>query len=165
MDAPTVESLKQQLAGVSIAAHGVYQKGHPVPPGYDCTQLHLVADLYSRCTKAERDNEKLRITIEKNGVPPEVIEALRALLGIKAASKDQRNTDRRLARQFLTRWVHATRAAQGQLIVTRNWDCDFRLENGNYANHCVTCNNPFMGHKRRTTCRKCALTDPIVDEV
>lgn len=163
MDTPTVDELKQQLAGVSIAAHGVYQKGQAIPPGYDCTQLHLVADLYSRCHKAEKDNEKLRITIEKNGVPPEVVDALRVVLGLKAQVKDQRNADRKIARQFLTRWVHAKRAEAGQLVVTRNWDCDFRLENGNYANHCVTCHQPFMGHKRRTICRKCALTDPIVD--
>lgn len=165
MDTPTLESLKQQLAGVSIAAHGHYQKGQAVPPGYDSPQLHLVADLYNRCSRAERDNENLRITIEKNGVPPEVVDAIRVLLGMKPQTKDARVIDRKLARGFLVKWVHATRAAASQLLVTRNWDCDFRLENGNYANHCVTCDQPFMGHKRRTTCRKCALTDPVKDEV
>jgi len=159
----TIDSLKQQLAAISIAAHGQYQKGQQVPPGYDSAQLHLVADLHDRAVKAERDNERLRLTIEKNGVPPEVIDALRVVLGLKAQTKDLRNADRKIARQFLTRYVHATRAALGQLVVTRNWDCDFRLENGNYANHCVTCGHPFMGHKRRTICRKCALTDPIPD--
>jgi hypothetical protein len=37
----------------------------------------------------------------------------------------------------------------------RDWFEDFKLENGNYCNLCSTCEQPFLGHKRRTVCRLC----------
>lgn len=36
-----------------------------------------------------------------------------------------------------------------------NWPEDFPGENGNYQNTCVHCGQPFIGHKRRTTCKVC----------
>lgn len=38
----------------------------------------------------------------------------------------------------------------------RNWVEDYQHENGMYINSCVGCKLPFMGHKRRVTCKECA---------
>lgn len=37
----------------------------------------------------------------------------------------------------------------------RDWPEDFAGENGNYANHCIYCQQTFVGHKRRMVCREC----------
>ena len=37
-----------------------------------------------------------------------------------------------------------------------DWPDDYDHENGTYRCRCVTCETEFIGHKRRTTCRKCA---------
>lgn len=39
----------------------------------------------------------------------------------------------------------------------RDWTEDFCHENGNYMNTCSTCKQTFMGHKRRITCKVCAV--------
>lgn len=36
-----------------------------------------------------------------------------------------------------------------------NYSEDFEHENGNYINKCKNCDNQFLGHKRRTRCKKC----------
>lgn len=38
----------------------------------------------------------------------------------------------------------------------RDWPEDFHLENGNYINQCLKCEDWFKGHKRRRICKKCA---------
>lgn len=38
-----------------------------------------------------------------------------------------------------------------------DWYEDFRHENGEYYNECVSCKLQFIGHKRRHTCRKCYM--------
>lgn len=38
----------------------------------------------------------------------------------------------------------------------RDWPEDFHLENGNYSNICIQCEDTFLGHKRRNICKKCA---------
>lgn len=45
----------------------------------------------------------------------------------------------------------------------RDWPGDLAHENGNYQNTCVTCGDPFQGHKRRVTCKVCA-TPPMPDK-
>lgn len=37
----------------------------------------------------------------------------------------------------------------------RNWTEDYPHENGNYICFCKTCNNTFIGHKRRILCKEC----------
>lgn len=37
----------------------------------------------------------------------------------------------------------------------RDWKKDFPLENGNYLNTCIYCENGFRGHKNRVVCLKC----------
>lgn len=37
-----------------------------------------------------------------------------------------------------------------------NWPEDFPDDNGNYMNICVNCEQPFLGHKRRSICKICA---------
>jgi hypothetical protein len=37
-----------------------------------------------------------------------------------------------------------------------NWPEDFDSENGKYYNICTSCKLPFIGHKRRVTCKVCA---------
>ncbi len=39
----------------------------------------------------------------------------------------------------------------------RNWREDFGHENGNYECWCNDCQKPFFGHKRRITCKACAI--------
>lgn len=43
----------------------------------------------------------------------------------------------------------------------RDWPEDFYLENGNYLNKCLYCEQNFLGHKRRIVCRKCQLNSPV----
>ena len=38
----------------------------------------------------------------------------------------------------------------------RDWTEDFHLENGNYLNKCIQCNEMFAGHKRRNICKLCS---------
>lgn len=45
----------------------------------------------------------------------------------------------------------------------KNWNEDFKHENGNYQNQCASCNEMFLGHKRRITCKKCSLKKPAED--
>lgn len=47
----------------------------------------------------------------------------------------------------------------------RDWTEDFAQENGQYVNKCVGCGNQFLGHKRRITCKRCAvdLMRPIME--
>ena len=58
--------------------------------------------------------------------------------------------------------VHNYRVVQPQ-----DWTEDFKHENGNYANICVTCKAEFVGYKRRFVCRVCAKREPVLttDEV
>ena len=37
----------------------------------------------------------------------------------------------------------------------RDWQEDFKHENGNYQNECSQCHKWFMGHKRRVICKAC----------
>ena len=37
----------------------------------------------------------------------------------------------------------------------RDWQEDFKHENGNYQNQCCQCKKWFMGHKRRVVCKVC----------
>jgi len=37
----------------------------------------------------------------------------------------------------------------------RDWSEDFSLENGNYLNKCIKCNEFFYGYKRRCICKLC----------
>ena len=41
----------------------------------------------------------------------------------------------------------------------KNWQEDYRLDNGNYQCRCVSCKNMFMGLKGRIICRECYNTD------
>lgn len=43
----------------------------------------------------------------------------------------------------------------------RDWVDDTSLENGNYFNLCVICEESFVGYKRRTVCKVC---QEIMDE-
>lgn len=45
-----------------------------------------------------------------------------------------------------------------KLDVARNWREDFGHENGRYVNMCGQCELPFIGHKRRRTCKVCAVS-------
>lgn len=36
-----------------------------------------------------------------------------------------------------------------------DWAEDASHENGQYFNKCLSCDDEFIGHKRRHTCRKC----------
>lgn len=45
-------------------------------------------------------------------------------------------------------------------MTTRDWAEDAGHENGNYSNLCSDCGQHFTGHKRRVTCKLCALPDP-----
>ena len=38
-----------------------------------------------------------------------------------------------------------------------SWQEDFNHKNGNYENSCSTCQSLFIGHKRRVTCKVCAM--------
>lgn len=38
----------------------------------------------------------------------------------------------------------------------RDWEEDTEHENGNYFNNCIICNQTFLGHKDRMTCKTCA---------
>jgi len=37
----------------------------------------------------------------------------------------------------------------------RNWEEDYDHENGRYSNTCISCQEYFIGHKRRVTCKVC----------
>lgn len=50
--------------------------------------------------------------------------------------------------------------AQFEQWTNRNWDEDFKLENGNYQNKCVECGSIFLGYKRRVVCKVCANSVP-----
>lgn len=60
-----------------------------------------------------------------------------------------------------TNWA-AVRARVAELlqavdggIQARDYPEDASHENGNYQNICCHCDQPFIGHKRRVSCRKC----------
>ena len=38
-----------------------------------------------------------------------------------------------------------------------DWLEDFHHENGKYQNKCFTCNDLFIGYKRRITCKSCHI--------
>lgn len=42
----------------------------------------------------------------------------------------------------------------------RDWPEDFSHENGTYTNQCVSCKHGFIGNKHRSTCKKCAMSNP-----
>lgn len=44
----------------------------------------------------------------------------------------------------------------GQLTGELDWPEDFSHENGQYNCVCITCQESFVGHKRRITCKLCA---------
>lgn len=46
----------------------------------------------------------------------------------------------------------------------RNWREDFPHENGNYVNRCHDCDNLFLGHKRRITCKLCSAPKSFIRE-
>lgn len=37
----------------------------------------------------------------------------------------------------------------------KDWQEDYRCENGNYRKKCLTCGEIFYGHKRRMQCKEC----------
>ena len=39
--------------------------------------------------------------------------------------------------------------------VKKNWQSDYKFENGNYQCYCIKCKSQFMGNKRRLICREC----------
>lgn len=43
-------------------------------------------------------------------------------------------------------------------LKSRDWTEDADHENGNYSCWCTSCESAFIGHKRRTTCKLCALS-------
>ena len=43
----------------------------------------------------------------------------------------------------------------------RSFQEDFSHENGNYYNHCYSCRNVFVGHKRRLICKLCIRAERI----
>jgi len=47
----------------------------------------------------------------------------------------------------------------------KDWTEDFEHENGMYQNRCRTCNELFIGHKRRMTCKECASKQVSVEPV
>ena len=47
-------------------------------------------------------------------------------------------------------------AAPSPQAAPRDWPEDFAGENGNYWNTCSTCGHPFIGYKRRLSCKVCA---------
>ena len=46
----------------------------------------------------------------------------------------------------------------------RDWLEDVEFENGKYINLCRTCKRSFIGHKRRTHCKKCVYAYGIKQE-
>lgn len=44
-----------------------------------------------------------------------------------------------------------------QATNSKDWPEDLAHENGNYNCTCVHCGERFQGHKRRHTCRECAI--------
>jgi len=47
------------------------------------------------------------------------------------------------------------RALAGVSRSAHSWPEDYADENGKYLNQCVTCNEHFMGHRRRNVCKLC----------
>ena len=45
----------------------------------------------------------------------------------------------------------------------RDWEEDFKLENGNYYCTCRSCQRVFIGHKRRLYCYECAKRETEMD--
>jgi len=43
---------------------------------------------------------------------------------------------------------------------TRDWEEDFKHENGNYQCKCIYCSEFFVGHKRRVICKICHNNPP-----
>ena len=43
----------------------------------------------------------------------------------------------------------------------QNWPEDYSLENGEYSCHCRQCGVMFIGHKRRSTCKKCFIAEVV----
>lgn len=43
----------------------------------------------------------------------------------------------------------------------RNWTEDYTRENGKYVNFCAICGEPFIGHKRRPTCKICGTCNEV----
>ena len=59
-------------------------------------------------------------------------------------------------------------SAQGGPVVPQlpgNWGEDFSHENGDYECRCVHCGNTFYGHKRRVTCKRCATTRQVPEDI
>lgn len=46
----------------------------------------------------------------------------------------------------------------------RCWPEDSTHENGDYFCRCITCGNPFIGHKRRVTCKLCTRPETSPSE-
>ena len=42
----------------------------------------------------------------------------------------------------------------------RNWTEDYKHENGQYMNRCLSCCRIFYGHKRRIACKSCTTSQP-----
>lgn len=48
--------------------------------------------------------------------------------------------------------------------MSRDWTEDSHLENGNYQNRCIRCEQLFLGYKRRPICKSCHNQNkPIMD--
>ena len=45
----------------------------------------------------------------------------------------------------------------------RNWEEDYKHENGNYMSRCVYCDKTFKGHKRRIVCKRCESLKPEME--
>ena len=43
----------------------------------------------------------------------------------------------------------------------KDWTEDFTHENGMYQNRCRTCNELFLGHKRRLICKECPTQELV----
>lgn len=46
----------------------------------------------------------------------------------------------------------------------RNWTEDYPDDNGQYFHNCVTCQQSFIGHKRRVQCKECDQKQAVFTE-
>lgn len=55
--------------------------------------------------------------------------------------------------------TNGTQSSRNKYDLSRDWIEDFEHENGEYQCRCVVCGEIFFGHKRRVTCRDCAVIE------
>lgn len=84
---------------------------------------------------------------------PVTVEALRIFSKIKALALNAKPDD---LPDTLAHIVRLCIDSGAKPLFDRNWREDASHENGNYECFCTDCEQPFIGHKRRVTCKACS---------